>query len=166
MNLKNIVKIESGYEEDLELSHFAVPKPEDIELDKWYSFTLSPKDEFAPSDISGNFVSYSKDWQRRIENIHSADIKMYVEYSQAGRLHFHGLIMIKRPVLFYMKDLKILRSYGDTHIKGFKVNDGPQNWDLYCRKLQLRDDGRYIADLVDVGLKLFYDNRSKFFLNK
>lgn len=160
MSLKNRFKIANGSEDELPLSNCTVPKPEDIELNKWYAFTFSPKDDFAPDDLS-DFTGYSKDWQRRIENLWSCHIIMHIEYSQAGRFHFHGLISIQNPIMFYLRDLKTLRSYGDVLLKKFKGSEGPLDWELYCRKLQLRQDGLFVNGLVDLGLKLYYNNRVK-----
>lgn len=133
-----------------------IPKPENLILNLYYSFTLSPPEDgqFQFPNFDGGVDKYN----RLINNCTSCHIKMDVEYSVSGRFHFHGTIAVKDPIAFYLVDLPELKLYGQIDMQ---TMGNPMDWDLYCRKLQIQNDGLAIWRLTQspYNLQLHYDNR-------
>lgn len=109
-------------------------KPEDIDKGYTYAFTFNP--EIQPEhngykEKLDNFVKFDKSMTTLLGTMRHADVKVYMEISQAGRLHYHGYIMINDIVDFCFYDLDNLKKNGSYEIDF--IND-KEIWEEYVTK--------------------------------
>jgi hypothetical protein len=131
-----------------------IVSPEKIELNTFYSFTLSPNDScqyfgyahrcekrdhiFDPTETQRLklFQRYIRDYPYKVLK-KFCDVKLYSEISRNGRLHCHGWIKFKdfkSVMLFYTNVVEeYKRVYGFIEIDTIK---DMQVWKTYCTKQQ------------------------------
>lgn len=105
-------------------------KPEDVVTGVFYAFTYNP--EHQPSRQSPTGV---KEWWRCIinnfEGYDYCSLKLYLEISSQGRLHFHGYIMIKDIPKFYYDTVPDMVKHASIEMDTIKDTEV---WEKYCRK--------------------------------
>lgn len=107
------------------------PKPEDITELRFYAFTLNPKDQPFNLLRHADIVAFFDDVRLLISKMHGCELKLVVEASKKGRLHFHGLIGITNKMWFFFHDIHTLNNYGNFDIEPITE---PFMWDLYIYK--------------------------------
>lgn len=117
-----------------------------IETDKDYSFSYNP--EFQPKEGRPLlWAPYYNNMSTLFYSLNYCDIKVNSEFGAYGRWHFHGCILIKDVLKFYVYDLPKLRKYGALEID--EIND-PEKWEEYCDKEQ-HLVGPFLKELNAVG---------------
>jgi len=135
-------------------------KPEDNLRGGTYTFTFNPEDQ---PDIT--ICESFKEWWSVIHSVMNqlkgAKVRMWLELSQKGRWHFHGLIKIYNPLKFYLYDIHKLNEEGHYEIDTYDGYDGFAYWLQYCVKQQSLVEEYIIRELFplpDIGR--YYPNDS------
>lgn len=107
---------------------------EEWDDDRLYAISLNPKDDL-------QFFGRSVD--KRIMNsyltlLHKAYIwkgiehlKLFIETSSMGRLHWHGYIKVNNLEEFFLVTIPLMKKYGTFEID--HLND-KEKWETYCEK--------------------------------
>lgn len=67
--------------------------PEDIKLNTFYALTINPNDKFQFIKVKDRFEHFKKAFAELFyKKLATSEYKMYVEESNVGRLHLHGII--------------------------------------------------------------------------
>lgn len=136
MSMKNLLK-HTAYGRAIFPADFKCLKPEETSLGIKYSFTFNPSDDYLP--LPSESMNHAKmvHWFDTIkgvfEGLKGCGITVYLEWSQRGRLHFHGVLVITNKHKFYLHDINYLMGHGNIELD--TIAD-PAIWDLYCRKNQ------------------------------
>jgi len=116
-------------------SKFKVIKPEECVIKQKYSFSYNPDTQPTIQRFYNITLKCFEDWSQQIYDVFTtlrySTVQTYMEMSKAGRLHFHGYIVINDIANFYFYDLKKLKHYGTFEIDF--ITD-PLIWDLYIKK--------------------------------
>lgn len=104
-----------------------------VEVDKDYSFSYNPS--FQPKEggrplLWANYYNHAKSL---FYSLNYCEIKVNSEFGAYGRWHFHGCIVFKDVLKFYVYDLPKLKKNGALEID--EIND-PDYWEEYCDKEQ------------------------------
>lgn len=106
--------------------------PETVKTDVEYTFTYNPK--IQPYDADRGVLDVIN-WHNNIVNIvkrlQYCSLKMYPEISQGSRFHYHGVIVIKDVLNFYIFDLPILKE--DSALEIDNIQDATV-WKTYYTK--------------------------------
>lgn len=109
--------------------------PECVKTDELYTFSFNPEEQPLFEKFYKMKLNNLKDWSQQMYNIlislKYAEVECVLECSRQGRLHYHGWIMIKDPIEFYLKDLKKLKHYGTYEIDYIKDDEV---WSTYVYK--------------------------------
>lgn len=109
--------------------------PEDVKTDELLSFSYNPEEQPLFEKFYSMKLNNLKDWSRRqkdiLTSLRYAEVEVVLECSRQGRLHYHGYIMIKDPIEFYLKDLKKLKHYGTYEIDTIQDYE---KWSSYIYK--------------------------------
>lgn len=107
-------------------------KPEEIAYNITYSFSYNPVDQ--PDLASPNGFKQWWDQQKEFfDSLTRCSVRLFCEFSQHGRFHFHGFIRIK-SYMFYLTDVQRLNNNGSCEMD--TISDY-ERWYLYCLKNQL-----------------------------
>lgn len=113
---------------------YKIPSPEDIVINKIYSFTINPLKQHG-----GQMLGYMHHDSDIVRLLKHKDIKyeLHRELSSKGRIHYHGYIQFidKRSLLeIYLilipKWMRLSTFYIDT----IDEKDNGESWSLYCNK--------------------------------
>lgn len=119
--------------------------PEKIRLGDKYTFTLN----LAESDLIGTFPNQYDKYCSKIHAIINNDMQIEgaVEYSQYGRLHFHGEIIFNKEIavaLFYMKLGKLKCNYSfDCSDKEYDIMKYAYKGEWYMKPLHDKYNKQY-----------------------
>lgn len=112
-----------------------IVKPEDVSVDKTYTFTLNPRDEYQYFNVDDHIKRVGEFKQMvRLQFIKWSDsilLDTWVEISKTGRLHVHGTLRFKDMCKFYIKTILDVQGYGMIEID--EMTD-KEVWMKYCRK--------------------------------
>lgn len=118
-------------------------KPEHAAHGSWYAFTYNPAEQ--PPEHYRKTLFY--DWfQEQVNIFHGlkgCTFRLYPEFSQKGRLHFHGILMIDDFPKFFMHDMPYWHVHGNIDID--TMDDMP-TWLLYCMKNKEHYEN-YVTDM-------------------
>lgn len=110
--------------------------PELVDTNIHYTLSISPCDEwqyYNAVNAEQRYANFFKHASHFILNVMLpvCDVEVFIETSEAGRLHMHGIIKIKDIFTFFLMVIPKLRSYGTYEIDTIK--DSSQ-WDIYKHK--------------------------------
>lgn len=95
-----------------------LPEPEDVVLSKDYCFTVSPSDKHQSYKYNSKtrVTEFMKQWNeifnKYFKSITTIRVKLRMEVSKHGRLHFHGWIRFRTE-----DDIRIFYVYIFPHLK-------------------------------------------------
>lgn len=112
----------------------AIP-PEEVNTTELYSFSFNPEEQPLFERFYSCKLNNLKDWSQQQYNILTslkyAEVECVLECSRQGRLHWHGWIIIREPIDFYLKDIKKLKHYGTYEIDHIEDSE---KWSNYVYK--------------------------------
>lgn len=110
-------------------------KPEQICLGDEYSFSFNPEDQPIFDKWYNVKINGLKFFSEKNENVlvtlRFCEVRVQMEVSSKGRLHYHGYIRIENVPKFIIHDLAKLRHYGTYEIDIIKDKD---IWRTYVDK--------------------------------
>lgn len=104
---------------------------EDLEINKWYAFTVNPIDKYQHFRSFNRSGECLKDLNSIFCHYKAYEIDLYPELSKKGRFHYHGIIKVMDKVWFYLSVIPHLLSVATISIKEIKDE---AIWLEYCRK--------------------------------
>jgi len=104
-----------------------------METDIDYSFSYNPS--FQPKEGGRPLLwaTYYNHAKHLFYSLNYCDIRVNSEFGAYGRWHFHGCIVLKDVLKFYVYDLPKLKKNGALEIDTI---DNPDEWEEYCDKEQ------------------------------
>lgn len=109
------------------------PSPEEVKVDIEYAITINPSDTYQYFSSHDRIKEFTDFWQVYI-NTMACEIKLCLEVSKMGRLHWHGIIKFhtqKNINTFYVSNIHAL-SLRCMHI--IKPIASKADWDVYISK--------------------------------
>lgn len=117
-----------------------------MDIDTNYSFSYNP--ELQPKEGRPLlWAPYYNHMSSIFYSLNYCTIKVNSEFGAYGRWHFHGCIMLKDVLKFYVYDLPKLKKHGALEID--TIQD-PETWEEYCDKEQ-HLVGAFLQELNAVG---------------
>jgi len=124
-------------------AHASFVSPEHIKLNTYYALTLNPSDKFQfikTPDRFNHFRNCFDDLLYRL--IDTSEYKMYVESSDTGRLHLHGIIRFTEwseaqqfyTFLMKIKDLCTFMFSNEDQALSDEKKEIYQTWRNYMKK--------------------------------
>lgn len=107
-------------------------KPEDLCLNCGYSFSFNPETQPDLKDVDGLRSWYNDMKMLFTDRLQYCRVRLFLEFSQFGRWHFHGYIWVK-SYEFYLYDVPRINFWGSSEMD--IIND-PEVWLQYCWKSQ------------------------------
>lgn len=105
--------------------------PEDVTVNTHYAFTYNPDVQPVSPKFTLDLVTWHNGMDNIFKSLRYSDVELRPELSQGSRWHYHGQIIIKDVLKFYIFDLPVLRENGSYEID--IIND-PKIWLDYCTK--------------------------------
>lgn len=115
---------------------YSCPKPETLEYNKDYSFTINPADSYQYFDIEvvseriKSFHNYFKKKLLETLGTHAVQYNMVMEMSSRARLHYHGTIRFSN-IIQAINTIRKLEKYCTYEIDVIK---DPDVWNAYMTK--------------------------------
>jgi len=92
----------------------SAPDVETLQTEIPYAISINPIEEWNPSQLPMTWVIKSS--SQIVECMRGVEMTLYPESSPTGRLHYHGLIIIK-DIIEYLSFLNVYKKYGSFCIK-------------------------------------------------
>lgn len=122
--------------------------PEEAQPGTDYAITFNPDggnpafddsvNKLYKGNVSMNMVGYLSAVKTKVfDKLRYAEVRVCLEISRLGRMHFHGWIRILNVPMFYLLDLQHLMGYGTfsiCNIKDTKISDKYSDWTEYVQK--------------------------------
>lgn len=96
------------------------PSPEEVEVDSVYAFTYNPKTQPMTPSHKLNLIVWHNYIDKIFQSCKNCHIVLRPELSQGSRWHYHGHIIIKDIMKFFIYDLPVLRIEGTFEIDTIK----------------------------------------------
>lgn len=135
-------------------------KVEQFSTSDQYAFTINPiKQHFSSFDRHHKVCS---DMKKFFSTHDSCSARMYLEISKLGRLHFHGYLIIKDILSFFLYFIPALKDISTFEID--TIQDASV-WSTYCNKQLLWESySQYRPLLLKYIPKYIHPPISNFFL--
>lgn len=108
------------------------PKPEDLVLDRCYTFTYNPEQQYV-GDVE-RLKKVVRHFRNKM-NFSCLSYKVYLELSGNGRIHFHGYIKIKEIKEFYLFAVGTMCAHASTEID--IINDDEIWYDYITKQFHI-----------------------------
>lgn len=141
-------------------SKYTVPKPEHLIPNTLYTLSINPEDKEQYFNEKDRVVRFKEQWYGRllINLAPYANYDLYLEISEAGRLHFHGTITVTDVLGFYANAIPFMRANMTYEIDTIK----DANWlTVYCVKQAHLFDGGVNPRVKSAKDPLFLINKGR-----
>jgi len=109
--------------------------PEVMYTDTLYAFSFNPEDQPTGAGAGVYKLNAIKDFHIEIADkfhkLHNCEVEIVPELSRNGRWHYHGTILIKHVIKFFVYDMPKLKLMGTYEIDSI---ESQTKWDEYVFK--------------------------------
>lgn len=110
-----------------------IPPPEDLLPNIPHSFSYNPETQPLTPKFTLDLITFHNGIDLQMKNLKYCTIKMNIELSSSSRWHYHGIIIIKDIMKFFIFDLPFLKENAAFEIDTIK-EETKDVWTNYCTK--------------------------------
>lgn len=130
-------------------------EPQYMEINKKYTFTVSPDDSYQFFDQLGSerITKATNHMQSILDKNHFLDIDLWIDVSRTGRIHWHGTILFKHINHIRLFYEELVHEWTKKHQLEIDTIADEGKWTEYCQKVKhlwnvnIKPDNKFLRKL-------------------